>query len=145
VSGVSQTSFQACVPTLSCFVCFPFRSLFVLGSHTKKRPNNIVVGRTFNHQILDMIELGVIAMRPMEDFKVSYIFDWLESQENHLLIFGLLRFSFFFFRLKRVPLDRSTVSCLTGRSLIRRRSSRCSRATFLVPCLSPPLVSRATS
>lgn len=35
-------------------------SLFVFGSHSKKRPSNIVLGRTYEHKVLDMVELGVI-------------------------------------------------------------------------------------
>ncbi|KAL9647241.1 hypothetical protein ABK040_012593 [Willaertia magna] len=34
-------------------------SLFVIGSNTKKRPNNLIMGRCFNYQILDMIEFGL--------------------------------------------------------------------------------------
>jgi len=43
-------------------------SLFVLGSHTKKRPNNLVMGRTFDGHILDMFEFGVDAFESMQDF-----------------------------------------------------------------------------
>ena len=35
-------------------------STFVLGSHSKKRPNNLVLGRTFDYQLLDMVEYGVV-------------------------------------------------------------------------------------
>ncbi len=44
-------------------------SLFCYGSHSKKRPNNIVLGRLFNHQMLDMVELEMIdtTFRSMEE------------------------------------------------------------------------------
>lgn len=47
--------------------------LFMFGSHSKKRPNNLVVGRTFNHQVLDMVEFGVEELKLMEQFKTSKI------------------------------------------------------------------------
>jgi ribosome production factor 2 len=35
------------------------KSLFAYGSHSKKRPNNLILGRTFDSQLLTMLELGV--------------------------------------------------------------------------------------
>ncbi|XP_041980074.1 ribosome production factor 2 homolog [Aricia agestis] len=43
-------------------------SLFGVSSHSKKRPHNIVLGRTFNYNILDMIELGAENFKAMQDF-----------------------------------------------------------------------------
>ncbi|XP_062510254.1 ribosome production factor 2 homolog [Corticium candelabrum] len=46
-------------------------SLFVFGTHSKKRPNNLVFGRMFNHHVLDMIELGIDHMKPMQEFQTE--------------------------------------------------------------------------
>jgi ribosome production factor 2 len=34
-------------------------SLFVMATHNKKRPNNLLIGRTFDRQLLDTAELGI--------------------------------------------------------------------------------------
>lgn len=44
-------------------------STFAVASHNKKRPNNLVLGRLFNHQILDMVELGIISNKGLSDYK----------------------------------------------------------------------------
>ncbi|RWS26636.1 ribosomal biogenesis protein-like protein [Leptotrombidium deliense] len=43
-------------------------SLFMFGSHTKKRPNNLVIGRTYHRQILDMMEFEVTNFKSMKEF-----------------------------------------------------------------------------
>lgn len=47
--------------------------LFMLGSHSKKRPDNLVVGRLFNYSILDMIELNVESFEGLREFTNSKI------------------------------------------------------------------------
>jgi len=42
----------------------------VLASHQKKRPNNLVLGRFFDYQILDLIELGVENFKSIQQFEV---------------------------------------------------------------------------
>lgn len=39
-------------------------SLFMLGTSNKKRPDNIVMGRLFDFHVLDMVEFGVVNLRP---------------------------------------------------------------------------------
>ncbi|XP_043722509.1 ribosome production factor 2 homolog [Telopea speciosissima] len=43
-------------------------SLFIFGSHSKKRPNNLVIGRTYDHHIYDLVEVGVENFKTMESF-----------------------------------------------------------------------------
>jgi ribosome production factor 2 len=43
--------------------------LFVFGSHSKKRPDNIVMGRVYDEQILDMIEFGLKQYKGLNEFK----------------------------------------------------------------------------
>ncbi|KAI9091843.1 Brix domain-containing protein [Phlyctochytrium arcticum] len=44
-------------------------ALFVIATHSKKRPHNLTFCRMFDYQLLDMIELGVEAGVPMDTFK----------------------------------------------------------------------------
>ncbi len=41
---------------------------FVLASHTKKRPHNLVLGRFYDHRLYDLLELGVEAFRSTQTF-----------------------------------------------------------------------------
>ncbi|XP_041998076.1 ribosome production factor 2 homolog [Salvia splendens] len=43
-------------------------SLFVFASHTKKRPNNLVLGRFYDHHIYDLVEVGIENFRSMGSF-----------------------------------------------------------------------------
>lgn len=38
------------------------------GSHSKKRPNNLVIGRTYDYHIYDLVEVGVENFKSMEAF-----------------------------------------------------------------------------
>ncbi|CAK7336606.1 unnamed protein product [Dovyalis caffra] len=43
-------------------------SIFVYGSTSKKRPDNLVIGRTYDHHIYDLIEVGVENFKRMNSF-----------------------------------------------------------------------------
>ena len=43
--------------------------LFAFASHTKKRPNNLILGRMFDGHLLDMFEFGVENVKLLKDFK----------------------------------------------------------------------------
>ena len=42
--------------------------LFVIDSHSKKRPHNLIFGRMFDHRLYDMLELGVESARSIKSF-----------------------------------------------------------------------------
>ncbi|XP_060609157.2 ribosome production factor 2 homolog isoform X1 [Anolis sagrei] len=46
-------------------------SLFMFGSHNKKRPNNLIIGRMYDYHVLDMIELGIEKFVALKDIKNS--------------------------------------------------------------------------
>jgi ribosome production factor 2 len=41
-------------------------SMFCFGSNSKKRKNNLTIGRMFDFQLLDMVEFGILAMDRLE-------------------------------------------------------------------------------
>jgi len=58
-------------------------SLFCFGSHQKKRPHNLVMGRMYNFQLLDMFEFGVENYAGMKEFKPEHI----EKDQKPVLVF----------------------------------------------------------
>ena len=48
-------------------------ALFMFGSHSKKRPGNIILGRTYDHHILDMFEFGIEKYQSLAHFKTHKI------------------------------------------------------------------------
>lgn len=46
-------------------------SLFAIATHNKKRPHNMIIGRTFDHRVLEMVELGVDSLTLMSQMKAK--------------------------------------------------------------------------
>lgn len=44
-------------------------ALFMFGSTSKKRPDNLILGRIFENELLDMVELGIKHFQGLADFK----------------------------------------------------------------------------
>ncbi|KAJ6660253.1 hypothetical protein lerEdw1_017953 [Lerista edwardsae] len=47
-------------------------SLFLFGSHNKKRPNNLIIGRMYDYHVLDMVELGIEKFVGLGEIKREY-------------------------------------------------------------------------
>ncbi|KMS99913.1 hypothetical protein BVRB_1g017600 [Beta vulgaris subsp. vulgaris] len=43
-------------------------SIFLFGSHSKKRPDNLVIGRFYDHHVYDLVEVGVENFRSLQSF-----------------------------------------------------------------------------
>jgi len=43
-------------------------ALFAVASRNKKRPNNLILGRTLDRRVLDMVEMGILQYRSLTDF-----------------------------------------------------------------------------
>lgn len=59
-------------------------SLFMIGSHQKKRPDNLVLGRLYDGHILDMFELGIEEYKGQDSFKSP---EYISRDLKPILIF----------------------------------------------------------
>ncbi|CAG5100379.1 Similar to Rpf2: Ribosome production factor 2 homolog (Mus musculus) [Cotesia congregata] len=58
--------------------------LFMFVSNNKKRPHNLIMGRTFEHSLLDMVEFGVENYKGLNEFKI----DKISSGLKPMLVFN---------------------------------------------------------
>ncbi|KAI6661367.1 hypothetical protein LOD99_9950 [Oopsacas minuta] len=47
--------------------------MFVLANHSKKRADNLILGRVYDDKVLDIVELGVESYKPISEFKTDLI------------------------------------------------------------------------
>ncbi|XP_011703438.1 PREDICTED: ribosome production factor 2 homolog [Wasmannia auropunctata] len=78
-------------------------SLFMMALHNKKRPHNLVMGRMYEHMLLDMIEFGVENYKGLKDFKGEKITSGIKP----LLIFNgeLFESNYEYGRIKNLLVD----------------------------------------
>lgn len=78
-------------------------SLFVMVNNSKKRPNNMTIGRLFEHTIMDIIELGIENYESLQKFKVEKI----SSGVKPMLVFqgDLFENNHEFGRIKNLLID----------------------------------------
>ena len=64
--------------------------LVCFGNHQKKRPDNLIIGRTYNGKMLDMFELGIYNFKSMELFNAKEV----AREIKPLLVFQGEQFEF---------------------------------------------------
>lgn len=76
-------------------------ALFCFGSNSKKKPHNLILGRIFNKQVLDMIELGISHM------DLAYTFGNIPLHAKPCLFFfgELFEFDALHMRFKNLLID----------------------------------------
>lgn len=94
--------FEDAVP-LETFASKYNASLFMMALHNKKRPHNLVIGRMYEHTLLDMVEFGIENYKGLKDFKVPKI----SSGIKPLLIFSgeLFENNYEYGRIKNLLID----------------------------------------
>lgn len=77
--------------------------LFMMALHNKKRPHNFIMGRMFEHTLLDMVEFGVDNYKGLKEFKIEKI----SSGMKPLLIFNgeLFETNYEYGRIKNLLVD----------------------------------------
>lgn len=63
------------VSSLEFFATKTACGLFVFGSHTKKRPHNLIMGRFFDNQVLDMFEFAIRNCKTAQSFQSNIQMD----------------------------------------------------------------------
>eukprot|EP01100_Stratorugosa_tubuloviscum_P008749 TRINITY_DN363_c4_g1_i1.p1 TRINITY_DN363_c4_g1~~TRINITY_DN363_c4_g1_i1.p1 ORF type:complete len:349 (-),score=145.84 TRINITY_DN363_c4_g1_i1:67-1113(-) len=124
-------------------------SLLAMASHTKKRPNNLILGRFFDHVLLDMFEFGVTNFKSSDDFtgilgpnlgsKPAFIFqgDEFENNEKFKRFANLIIDFFRGFQLKEINLAHveHVVICTTheGEIIFRHYAIRLKKSGTKIP------------
>lgn len=67
-----ENKWMVSAPFLMSYILSAMLTIFFIvlqyGSHSKKRPNNLVIGRTYDYHIYDLVEVGVENFKSMEAF-----------------------------------------------------------------------------
>jgi len=90
LSQALRSHLERCIGKLTLMRVLTLVIVFILqyGSHTKKRPDNLVLGRMYDHQVYDLIEVGIENFKSLRAFSYDKKFAPHEGTKPFICFIG---------------------------------------------------------